>query len=111
MLDAPAAARVELVARALVTTGPPETPAFPAQWFYGLLRDLPGDRAFLPPSPPGRLPRRLDASVGASGPHDFAVRFGAVRQKCIRVHRIPCPTFVTMANAPLMGTGRPRIRK
>ena len=21
-------------------------PAFPAQWFYGLLRDLPGDRAF-----------------------------------------------------------------
>ena len=28
------------------------TPAFPAQWFYGLLRALPGDRAFLPPSPP-----------------------------------------------------------
>jgi hypothetical protein len=27
-----------------------ECPAFPAQWFYGLLRALPGDRAFLPPS-------------------------------------------------------------
>ena len=26
------------------------TPAFPAQWFYGLFRALPGDRAFLPPS-------------------------------------------------------------
>src|SRR5258708_37887997 len=26
-------------------------PAFPAQWFYGLYRALPGDRAFLPPSP------------------------------------------------------------
>jgi hypothetical protein len=25
--------------------------------------------------------RQLDASVGASGPHDFAVRFNAVRQK------------------------------
>ena len=25
-------------------------PAFPAQWFYGLFRTLPGDRAFLPPS-------------------------------------------------------------
>jgi hypothetical protein len=25
-------------------------PAFPAQWFYGLYRALPGDRAFLPPS-------------------------------------------------------------
>jgi hypothetical protein len=34
-----------------VTTGSPETiPAFPAQWFYGLLRALPGDRACLPPS-------------------------------------------------------------
>ena len=35
----------------LVTTGTPEHPAFPARWFYGLLRDLPGDRAFLSPSP------------------------------------------------------------
>jgi hypothetical protein len=31
----------------------------------------------------------LDASVEASGPHDFAVRISAVRQKRIRVHRIP----------------------
>jgi hypothetical protein len=31
----------------------------------------------------------LDASTGASGPHDFAVRFSAVRQKRLRVHRIP----------------------
>jgi len=51
--------------------------------FNGFLRALPGDRACLPPSPadlacqnpvgPTCL-RRLDASVGASGPHDFAVR-------------------------------------
>src|SRR3954447_20599882 len=26
------------------------SPAFPAQWFYGLLRALPGERACLPPS-------------------------------------------------------------
>jgi hypothetical protein len=26
-------------------------PAFPTQWFYGLCRTLPGDRAFLSPSP------------------------------------------------------------
>ena len=31
----------------------------------------------------------LDASIGASGPHDFAVRIRAVRQRHIRVHRIP----------------------
>jgi hypothetical protein len=33
--------------------------------------------------------RQLDASTGASGPHDFAVRFSAVRQRHIHVHRIP----------------------
>jgi hypothetical protein len=33
--------------------------------------------------------QELDASVEASGPHDFAVRLSAIRQKRIRVHRIP----------------------
>jgi hypothetical protein len=33
--------------------------------------------------------QELDASVEASGPHDFSVRFGAVRQKRRRVHRSP----------------------
>jgi hypothetical protein len=32
---------------------------------------------------------RLDAGVEASGPHDFTVRFSAVRQRHCRVHRIP----------------------
>jgi hypothetical protein len=32
---------------------------------------------------------KLDASVGASGPHDFAVRVRAIRQERTRVHRIP----------------------
>jgi hypothetical protein len=32
---------------------------------------------------------RLNASVEASGPHDFAVRLSAIRQRRIRVHRIP----------------------
>ena len=32
---------------------------------------------------------QLDASVEASGPHDFAVRISNVRQRCLRVHRIP----------------------
>jgi hypothetical protein len=36
-----------------------------------------------------RLLRKLDASVEASGPHDFAVRFGAVRYRHLHVHRIP----------------------
>jgi hypothetical protein len=54
--------------------------------FNGVLRALPGDRAFLPPSPRGPVACRtrsgrqasaqLDASIGASGPHDFSVRGG-----------------------------------
>jgi hypothetical protein len=40
-------------------------PAFPAQWFYVLLRALPGDRAFLPPSlPRSLLPKNLTPASG-----------------------------------------------
>jgi len=39
-----------------------------------LYRALPGDRAFLSPSPVKVAFHRLDAGVEASGPHDFAVR-------------------------------------
>jgi hypothetical protein len=31
----------------------------------------------------------LTPAIGASGPHDFAVRLSAVRQKRISVHRSP----------------------
>src|SRR5437588_11189429 len=48
---------------------------------------------------------QLDAGVEASGPHDFAVRVSTVRQRCLRVHRIPCPTSVTIAIRPSCGTG------
>jgi len=50
--------------------------------------------------------RQLDASVGASGPHDFAVRL--TRRSSTRrrsVHRIPRPTSVTIAKRPSSGTG------
>src|SRR6266481_299948 len=73
-----------LVERTRVTTSTPESPGIPARnGFNGLFRALPGDRACLPPSsadigclsPVGpTCLRKLDASVGASGPHDFAVR-------------------------------------
>jgi hypothetical protein len=45
-------------------------------------------------------PAKLDASVGASGPHDFAVRVSVARLAILRVHRIPHPTFVTIAKRP-----------
>jgi len=72
----------------IVTTGSPDSPGIPARnGFNGFLRALPGDRAFLSPS--SRVTAKLDASVEASGPHDFAVRVSTVRQRCLRVHRIP----------------------
>ena len=51
----------------------------PRNGFNGFFRALPGDRALLPPSPAKVVFRKLDASVGASGPHDFAVRVSIIR--------------------------------
>jgi hypothetical protein len=50
------------------------SPTSPAQWLYGLLRALPGERALLPPSSLRIASQELSASVAAPGPHDFAVR-------------------------------------
>src|SRR5213082_2421347 len=49
--------------------------------------------------------RQLDASVGASGPHDFAVRIDSVRLRCLRVHRTR-PHVRDDRETPLRGTGR-----
>ena len=89
-------------ARKQVTTGSPVDPAFPARWFYGFLRALPGDRAFLSPSPAAMRKhcRSLDASVEAPGPHDFTVRLDALRLSHRRRPSHPRPTFVTIAIRP-----------
>ena len=72
----------------VVTTVAPGSPGIPARnGFNGFLRALLGDRLVVTVAC-GYF-RTLDASAGASGPHDFAVRFSAIRQKRIRVHRIP----------------------
>src|SRR5258707_12052663 len=74
-------------------------PAFPAQWFYGLLRALPGDHACLTPSP-ALLIADLTPAIGASERHDFAVRVGTFVTRTARVHRIP-PHVRNVRNAPL----------
>src|SRR2546421_10040386 len=48
----------------VVTTGSPNSPAFPAQWFYGLFCALPGDRALLPPSLADCSPANLTPASG-----------------------------------------------
>jgi hypothetical protein len=44
--------------------------------------------------------QKLDASIGASGPHDFAVRDLRCSSKAPSRPPHPIPTFVTMANVP-----------
>ena len=65
-----------------VTTGTPNTSAFPARWFYGLLRGLPGEPGFLAtvPAVMRQHHRPVDTSVGVSGRRDFAVRDTRSRQ-------------------------------
>src|ERR1700753_1362112 len=56
------------------------TPAFPAQWFDGLCRALPGDRLFDTIAPRQReLLENLTPALGASGPHGFTGAAPAVR--------------------------------
>jgi hypothetical protein len=66
------------------------TPAFPAQWFYDLLRALPGDRAFLPPSPPrSLLLRNLTPASGCQDHTTSSSAWATLVSRCSRVHRIP----------------------
>jgi hypothetical protein len=105
---APAVSRARWIAkrtRAYRFSG--NTPAFPAQWFYGFLRALPGERLSCHRRPCRNLfPRELDTSAGVSGPHDFAVREAApfvsalIAPEAARVHRIPIPTFATIMIRP-----------
>ncbi len=61
------------------TTGTSRTTGLPCAMVLRLIRALPGDQALLPPSPLGSSPEQLSASLGAPGPHDFAVRKSRVR--------------------------------
>jgi hypothetical protein len=53
--------------------------------------------------------RQLDASVEASGPHAFAVRFRHRSSVDAKASIASRPTFVTMANAPLIETRRAEL--
>ena len=78
------------------------TPAFPAQWLYDLyVLSLVTGLVCHHRSREASASQELDASVGASGPHDFAVRIGAARLATQTRPPRPAPTSVTLANAPL----------
>jgi hypothetical protein len=67
--------------------------------FNGFLRALPGDQALLSPS--ARTAPRLSASLGAPGPHDFAVR--------VRIIRPTMPTASTASRLAFVTTRPPLV--
>ena len=80
------------VTRELVTTVAPEHPAFPHAMVLTVSFVLsPVIGLFCHRRLAQSSARDLNASVEASGPHDFAVRFCTIRQRRISVHRIPSP--------------------
>jgi hypothetical protein len=112
MLAAPAslACKRKCTLRTQATTGTAETPAFPAQWFYGLYVISSVRRAFWPPSLSRNVPRELDPSVGGSGPHDFAVRLGIARQSMPQRPSLPASNVRDDREAPLViGAGCTKI--
>jgi hypothetical protein len=76
-------------------------PAFPAQWFYGLLRALPGDQACLTPSP-ALLIADLTPASGRQNDTTWPYVAGRVRLARCRVHRIP-PRVDDVAQRPSGG--------
>src|ERR1700682_5857369 len=124
MPNAPAASCAMIVVeRTRVTTSTPESPGIPARnGFNGFLRALPGDRALLPPSSanmsclspvgPTQL-RELDASVGASGPHYFAVRCNISRPHAVdrsQAFRQPALQSHRAQNAAASTASHPNVR-
>ena len=79
-------------------------PAFPAQWFYGLLRALPGDQACLTPSS-ALLIADLTPASGRRNHTTWRYASGRARLARCRVHRIP-PRVDDVAQRPSEGTGQ-----
>ncbi len=103
-------ARLRKKMQAAGTTGSAETsrPSL-RDGFNGCFAFSPVRRAFWPPLPARRWKRRrkLNPSVGGSGPRDLTVRDDVVRRRTnsslqrLHAHRIPLPTSVTIAIRPL----------
>jgi hypothetical protein len=81
------------------------TPAFPAQWFYGLSSCSPRrDQSLLVTVAPKKreLLKDLTPAIGASGPHDFAVRTSRARQSQLSRPPLPASNVRDDRETPLL---------
>src|SRR2546430_8611926 len=76
-------------------------PAFPAQWFYGFLRALPGDQACLTPSSALLLADLTPASGRQN--HTTSPSASAPFVKGTTASTASRPALMTLRNAPLLG--------
>jgi hypothetical protein len=83
-----------------VTTVTPETPGIPRAMVLRLISCSPAT-GLVCHRRPRCCHRELDASVGASGPHDFAVRLTRHSSKAPSASTASRPASVTIASAPL----------
>ncbi len=90
--------------------GSGEHPAFPAQWLYGLCRDLPGDEFLVDSVAAVRLSptRQLDTCNGCQDHTTSPYASVALRLRNIGVHRNPS-NVRDDGRRPLSGTGWPKI--
>src|SRR3954471_23760557 len=77
-------------------------PAFPAQWFYGLLRALPGDQACLTPSP-ALLIADLTPASGRQNDTTWPYASRPRSSRALPASTASRPASMTLANAPLSG--------
>src|SRR6266568_8503776 len=90
--------------------GSGNTPTSPAQWLYGLLRALPGERALLPPSPLRSLllksltpaSRRQDHTTS---PYALAFSSGVKKRLTPKRPSLPDPTHRDDRETPLGWAG------
>ena len=96
--------------RTRVSQVTPESPGIPRAMALRLMSYPPRRSAFLPPSPAEIASRKLDASVEASGPYDFAVRRKALSSPALPAATASRSAFRDVAQRPSVWTGMARQR-
>src|SRR5271165_6062362 len=92
---------VVLVCTRVFTAEAPETSGIPHAMVLRLITCSPrGPGSFAPVIPEKLASQELDASVGAPGPHAFAVRFSIARLATPPRPPHPASTSVTIASRP-----------
>src|ERR1700726_459413 len=96
-----AACAMVVVERTRVSQVTPESPGIPRAMVLTVSFVLSPGTGLSCPRRLRTCIRKLDTSVGVSGPHDFSVRLRALRPKAHPRPPHPAPRFVTLRNAPL----------